>query len=169
MTKKHLASENVVEFEDPLSNYDAIEYESDLQRTLAEETVDAIEPVPFVQVKPTASVREAIDAIHASKASSLLVVSEGKLLGIFTERDVIERVAERFSELANTKVCDVMTANPTVVYETDPIATALAAIVVAGHRHVPVLTIDGTLCGSLSPRRVFSYIEGTFDVQTTNT
>ncbi len=146
-------------FEDPLDDYEPIRYESDLQRALAEEFADSIESKPFVQIEPSATIEQAIEALFRSKVSSVLVVDQGRVVGIFTERDVLEKVAEQYPKLAGNAVSEVMTTNPTVVYETDPAAAALAAIAIGGHRHVPVLGVDNRLHGIVSPRRVFDFIE----------
>lgn len=150
-------------FEDPLSNFEPVEYASDLHRVLAEEPISEIQSTPCVEVGKESSIRDAIEALDKSKVSSLLVVDGNKLVGIFTERDVLEQVAGQFPKIADSPVLEVMTPNPTVVYESDPVGTAVAAIAVAGHRHVPVLRIDGTVMGIVSPRRVLSYLEQHLD------
>ena len=141
-------------FEDPLSNYEPAVYASELHRVLAEEPVSAIQSQPFVKVSVDASIQEAMQALSESEVSSLLVVDKEKLVGIFTERDVLENIAEHLPQLSSTPVREVMTSDPTVVYESDPVGTAVAAIAIAGHRHVPVLRIDGSVLGIVSPRRV---------------
>lgn len=145
-------------FEDPLSNYEPAEYLGELERAFAEDTVAEIQSHPYFEIRPSAPIRQAVQLLDGSKASCLLVVDEGRLVGVFTERDVLERVAEQFPKLAGHPVSEVMTTNPTVVYETDPAAAALAAIAVAGYRHVPVLGIDSRVIGVVSPRRVFDFI-----------
>ncbi len=147
-------------FEDPLSNYEPAEYPSELHRALAEDSVDGIESRPFVRVSASAPIRDALQAMHGLGVSSLLVVRDHNVVGIFTERDVLEKVAERFETLASDPVSSVMTSDPTVIYESDPAAAAVAAIAIAGHRHVPVLTVDGTVAGIISPLRVIHYLEG---------
>ncbi len=150
-------------FEDPLSDFEPPEYSCEFQRVLAEESVSALASQPYVHIRASAPIRQAVQALHGSHASSLLVTDNGKVVGIFTERDVLERVAEQFSKLASRPVREVMTTEPTVVYECDPVGTALAAIAVAGHRHVPVLRVDGTLEGIVSPRCVFDFLEQYFE------
>lgn len=54
---------------------------------------------------------------------------------------------------------DAVEARPCIRVE--PTATVREAV--AGHRHVPVLAIDGTSRGIISPRRVFDFIEKHFD------
>ena len=146
-------------FEDPLSNYEPAEYKSEVERALAEETVDAIQTTPFAQIDPSASVLDAVRVLDESQVSSLLVVEDGRLVGIFTERDVLEKVVEQYSKFCGASVREVMTADPTVIYETDPAASAVAAIAVAGHRHVPVLRVDDSVLGVVSPSRVFDFIQ----------
>jgi signal-transduction protein with cAMP-binding, CBS, and nucleotidyltransferase domain len=146
-------------FEDPLSNYEPPVYASELHRVLAEQPVSTIQAHPWIQVSAATSIEEAIRALNDSNVSSLLVVEGEKLVGIFTERDVLENVAKHLDNLSTTPVHEVMTTDPLVVYESDPVGTAVAAIAVAGHRHVPVLKIDGTVNGIVSPRRVLSCLE----------
>ena len=151
------------EFKDPLCDYAPASFDSHLQRALAEEPVSAIQSQPFATVELGATVREAVDLLRRLQVGSLLVVDdEGRLVGIFTERDVLERVVERYASLAEAPVRDVMTSDPMIVYNHAPSATALAAIAVAGYRHVPVLDEADQLVGIVSPRRVFRFLESHF-------
>ena len=147
-------------FEDPLHNYEPNEYPTELHRVLAEQTVAEIQSRPFVQISDSTPIRDAIQTMHGLSVSSLLVVRDAELVGIFTERDVLEKISEQFDRLASRPVSEFMTTDPTVVYETDPSAAAVAAIAIAGHRHVPMLKIDGTLGGIVSPLRVIHFFEG---------
>ncbi len=146
-------------FEDPLSNFDPPQYKSELQRVLAEELAGGIECRPYKTIDAGASIREAVKTLGETKVSSLLVVEADKVVGIFTERDVLEKVAEDYPTLADSPVSQVMTSDPTVVYESDPAAAAVAAIAVAGHRHVPVLKVDSSLLGIVSPRRFIQFLD----------
>ncbi|MCH5377928.1 MAG: CBS domain-containing protein [Planctomycetes bacterium] len=147
------------EFEDPLSNYEPTVYGDVLEEALAEETVAAIQSKPYAEISPDKTVHGALQALAGLKVASLLVVEKGKLAGVFTERDVLERVALRYPEVKSLPVCEVMTTNPVVVYETDPAGTALSAIAVAGYRHVPVLDVKDRVVGVISPRRVFAFLQ----------
>ncbi len=150
------------EFEDPLSNYDPVEYGTELARVLGEEPVTRITSRPYAEVTSDTPIKNAIHTLHGLKVSSLLVVDEGKLVGIFTERDVLEKVAERYAELADHPLSKVMTVEPLVVYEIDPAGAALAAIAAGGYRHVPLLSTEGEVLGIISPRRVFEYLASHF-------
>ena len=151
-----------VEPDDPLSNFEPVEYSSNLERAFAEEAVAEIECTPYLQISPYAPVQEAVEMLHESGVSSLLVVQGERVVGIFTERDVLEKIVERYSRVRNSPVEQFMTPDPTIVFHSDPAAAAAAAIAVAGHRHVPVLDMDEHVQGVVSPRRVFAFMEKYF-------
>lgn len=154
---------NPEDFVDPLSDYEPTQYESELHRVLAEETVGSMQSTPHTLVSADTPIAEATKTLRDLKVSSLLVVKDDKLVGIFTERDVLEKAAEQFPKMADQPVSAVMTSDPLVVYETDPVGASLAAIAVAGHRHVPVLKMDGTVAGIISPKRVLRRLSGHLD------
>ena len=151
------------EFEDPLENYEPKEYADALEEALAEETVSSIRSKPYAEISPDKPVFGALQALAGLKVASLLVVEDGELVGVFTERDALERVASRYREVRHLPVREVMTSNPVVVYETDPAGAALSAIAVAGYRHVPVLDINDKVVGVISPHRVFEFVQRQFD------
>ena len=146
------------DFVDPLSDYEPREYSDVLREALAEENVSAIRSRPYAEISPDKSVYSALQALAGLKVASLLVVDDGRLVGVFTERDVLERVALRSDETKRMTVREVMTSNPVVVHETDPAGAALSAIAVAGFRHVPVLDVRNVVVGVISPRRVFEFL-----------
>ncbi|MBC8872303.1 MAG: CBS domain-containing protein [Planctomycetes bacterium] len=150
---------------DPLNDYEPREYTDPLEEALAEETVAAIRSKPYAEISPDKTIHAAIQALSGLKVASLLVVEEGRLVGVFTERDVLERVSTRIDDVRELPVREVMTANPIVVYETDPAATALSAIAAAGYRRVPVLDINDEVVGVISPRRVISFLQERFSCE----
>lgn len=152
------------EFQDPLSNYEPRTYGDALQEALAEETVAAIQSRPYAEIAPDRTVYSALQVLSGLKVASLLVVENRRLVGVFTERDALERVATRFAEVQRLPVREVMTTNPIVVYETDPAGAALSAIAVAGYRHVPVLGVNEDVVGVISPRRVLAFIRARLGV-----
>ncbi len=146
------------DFEDPLSNYEPHEYRDAIEEALAEQTVEAIPSRPYAEISPDKSVFDALRALAGLKVASLLVVEDGRLVGVFTERDVLERVALSARDLKQLTVDDVMTANPIVVHDSDSAGGALGAIAVAGYRHVPVVDVNNAVVGVISPRRVFEFL-----------
>jgi CBS domain-containing protein len=76
-----------------------------------------------------------------------------RLAGIFTERDVLNRVSPDRSAL-DQPVSQHMTANPMVLRINDSIAYALHAMSVNGYRHLPVVDEDGHAVSIISARDV---------------
>ena len=146
------------EFEDPLSNFEPRLYDDSLEEALAETTVAAIQMRPYAEIPPDTSVYSALQVLAGLKVASLLVVDHDRLVGVFTERDVLDRVATDFARLKDLPVLHVMTTNPVVLHDTDPAGAALGAIAVAGYRHVPVLDVQERVVGIVSPRRVLAFL-----------
>ncbi|NIL99096.1 MAG: CBS domain-containing protein [Planctomycetales bacterium] len=150
------------DFQDPLENYEPKTYEDPLEQALAEETVSAIRHEPYVRIPPDTPVQAAVEKLAGLHVACLLVEQEGKLVGVFSDRDVLSRVAEEYDQLKDQPVSEVMTNNPIYVYETDSPAAALAVMAVAGYRHVPVLNLDDQLVGIVSPQRVTAFLHRYF-------
>ncbi len=154
-------------FEDPLNNYEFCAYDDELERVLAEELMEVVPAQPCAQIASKTTIRAAVEMLKQLSISSLLIVDDGRLVGIFTERDVLEKVAEQFPKLADHPVANVMTADPLVVYTGDSAGIALAAIAAAGYRHVPVLNEVDQVVGIVSPRRAFAFLESRFESEST--
>jgi CBS domain-containing protein len=146
------------EFRDPVENYDPKEYKDPLERALCEESVAAIQHEPYECISPETTVEAAVKKLAGLHIACLLVAKDGNLLGVFSDRDVLDKVALEYDELRSRPVSEVMTNNPIYVYETDSAAAALAVMVVAGYRHVPVLNLRDKLVGIVSPQRVTAFL-----------
>jgi CBS domain-containing protein len=87
-----------------------------------------------------------------------LVVRDGKLVGIFTERDVLRKVAGAKLDLTATPVEQVMTPNPDTLPATASIAFALREMSVEGYRHIPLVNADGSPEGVVSVRDIVTWL-----------
>jgi CBS domain-containing protein len=125
--------------------------------TILNAPVRALEPRPAVTVPETATIREAIQLMLDRDIGAVLVVREGKAAGIFTERDVLRRVAASAIDQSRP-VAEVMTPDPEVLGPDDGIAFALNRMVVGGYRHVPIVDESGAPLAVLSQREVVGYI-----------
>lgn len=87
-----------------------------------------------------------------------LIVQNGKLAGIFTERDVLKKVAGVPMELEKTAVSKVMTADPFTLPEDCSIAFALHHMSSEGYRHLPLVKPDRTPVGVVGVRDIVAYL-----------
>lgn len=84
-------------------------------------------------------VADAIRRMHDSGADCLLVCEGDRLVGIFTDRDAVVKLAGR--PLDGVVVADAMTRDPVVLRRDDTLAVAIHKMAVGGFRHIPV--VDG--------------------------
>lgn len=101
-----------------------------------------IEPRKLVVAPPEASVSEAARLMKKGKVAAVMIVQEGRLVGIFTERDAVFRVMARGLDATSTALRDVMTADPTTVTPDESFGYALLLMQKKGFRHVPVVEAD---------------------------
>jgi CBS domain-containing protein len=128
-----------------------------VERSLMEETVGALAPRAAVTLPATASVGEAIQKMLAFDIGAVLIVADdGRLLGIFSERDLLTKVVDD-PNYAAKPLPQFMTPNPEAVRETDTLAFVLHKMDSGGYRHLPVLK-NGRPVGMISVRDMLRHI-----------
>ena len=93
----------------------------------------------LVVAAPDASVREAARLMKEAGVGAVLVVSDGQLVGIFTERDAVNRVMAMDRDPRTTRLDEVMTPGPKTLSPDEPFGHALLLMNEHGFRHVPVV------------------------------
>lgn len=104
------------------------------------------------------TVRHAARIMAERHIGAILITENGRLEGIFTERDVLNRVVAPGRDPETLRIGEVMTRNPDTV---PPDATALDTMVrmqTKGYRHLPVVE-DGELIGIVSVRDLFDAVK----------
>src|SRR5439155_3338175 len=123
-----------------------------------EDSVSLLRPKLPIAVRPNNTVRETIQIMLTHDVGALLVVSDHvKLVGIFTERDLLTRVAGLYDNYGELPVQDFMTPEPETVTVDDTLAFALHKMDVGGYRHLPILR-EGRPVGVLSVRDMLRHI-----------
>jgi CBS domain-containing protein len=102
-----------------------------------------------VSVVPSTPVVEAVRIMNDENIGAVLVLDGSKLLGIFTERDVMVRVVGSKRDPATTLVSEVMTTPVRSVEPTSRASEALKLMSDRRHRHLPVVE-NGQLRGLVS-------------------
>lgn len=110
-----------------------------------------IEHQELVAAPGNLTVRDAARLMKERHVGAVMIVEDGKLAGIFTERDVLFRVVAEDRDARTTCLADVMTRNPRTVHPDKPFADALRLMYEGGFRHVPVVE-DGRAVGVISAR-----------------
>jgi CBS domain-containing protein len=90
-------------------------------------------------VGPDTQVTECVRLMTSEKIGALVVMEGERLIGIFTERDALNKVLAGGLDPGNTKVYDVMTKNPYCIPPTTTVGEAMELITKRRFRHLPIV------------------------------
>jgi CBS domain-containing protein len=119
------------------------------------EHLDALGIEPAETIDATADVNEAIRRMHDKAIDCVLETEGGRLVGIFTDRDAVLKVAGLPREAR--PISTLMTRDPVVLRHDETIAVAINKMAVGGFRHIPIV-VDGRPTGVVTARDVFRHL-----------
>ena len=131
--------------------------EQQLGEAILGATIRELEPPAPVLVSESASIESVIHLMLERGIGSVLVQREGRMVGIFTERDVLRRVVS-CSVGGERPVAEVMTPDPECLGPDDGIAFALNRMIVGGFRHIPIVDDRDGPVAIVSQRDVVAFI-----------
>jgi CBS domain-containing protein len=104
-----------------------------------------------LKASPETPVSKVAVLMANKNVGAAMVVEDERLVGIFTERDIVCRVVARGLDARTTRVVDVMTPAPDTVDPDKPLGYALLKMHELGFRHLPVIE-GGKVVGIVSAR-----------------
>ncbi len=110
-----------------------------------------MEKKKLLTAPPETTVSKAAELMANKNVGAVMVVEEGRLIGIFTERDAVFRVMAPGRDAKTTKLAEVMTNEPKTVDPGKSFGYALLMMHENGFRHVPVIE-NGIPVGIVSSR-----------------
>jgi CBS domain-containing protein len=137
-----------------------------LARSVMEDNLGRLEHDETVSVAPDTPVQEVARLMKTRNSGCALVVDRGKLIGIFTEHDVLKKMTGVLSEPpavaggspgTTALIRDLMSPNPETLNEKNSVAEALNKMSLGRYRHIPFSKSDGTYAVA-SIRSVLKYI-----------
>jgi len=130
---------------------------------LLEDPLSKLGPAEPICVAEATTVHDAIQAMLGGRQAGVLVVDAGgRLTGIFTERDVLTRVAGRGLDARQTTLRDVMTRDPEALEPTERVGYALHCMRVAGYRTIPLVDADRRPVGVVTVTDVVRWLGDLF-------
>ena len=118
---------------------------------LSEPIRNVMERKRLVMAPPETSVSAAARLMAANRVGAVMVIEGTRLVGIFTERDVVFRVIAEQRDVETTRLAEVMTPAPVTVSPQESFGYALILMHENGFRHVPVVE-NGEPVGMVSAR-----------------
>ena len=130
------------EFQDEYSESLESEFRK-LQGALLNDTVKLLAPSEPIRLTAAATVHEAVTKMVANRRAAVVIVdADGRLIGIFTERDVLTRVVGQGRDIHRTPLGEVMTPDPEALSPQDRICYAVNRMNNAGYRTVPLVDAE---------------------------
>jgi CBS domain-containing protein len=118
---------------------------------------DLVRNQTLASLPPNATVQDAARIMTERHIGAVLVAVDGRLQGIFTERDVLARVVAAGLDPDDTVLGRVMTPNPDTVAPNNTALEALRRMTECGYRHLPV--VDGEqIVGIVSIRDLYAAV-----------
>lgn len=156
-----------LEVDDPYFDADDKSKRHSLDDGVLREPISTLEPRAPVCVGRQDSIRQAIHLMQEHRIGCVLVTEAGRLVGIFTERDVLRQVVG--SDIADTApVSDLMTPGPETLTPDTAIAFALNKMSLGGFRHVPIVDDRNTPVGIVSVKDIVEYVASFFPQEIQN-
>jgi len=141
----------------------------DIERALLHEAIRTLELKPAIAVPLDATLAHAVATLQAEHIGCVLVTGAGGgLVGIFTERDLLTKVAGQPLDWAREQVSRFMTPGPETLRPGDPIAWALNCMHLGGYRHVPLTDEGGRPVGVVSVKDIVDLIVELFPAAVLN-
>ncbi|MGZ8688355.1 MAG: CBS domain-containing protein [Gaiellaceae bacterium] len=114
--------------------------------------VDVMRP-DYIEVAPEDTLGEVAERMTAKNVGAVAVKDFGRLIGILTERDLLQAMAARVHS-SEARVRQWMTADPITAPGDTEVQEAARVMLEHGFRHLPVVDGDGQVIGVVSLRRV---------------
>ena len=122
---------------------------------------------PPALVERSASIRETVEAMRGKHRGVALICDRGRLVGIFTERDLLNKIiGEPVSWSASME--QFMTPNPAKLSLDDSLVVVMHLMHDGGYRNVPLVDAEGKAAGVVTVRDVITYFAEHFPKEVLN-
>lgn len=115
-------------------------------------------PGQLLSVEPETTVAEVARRMRTDDSDSVAVMSEGRLVGIITERDLVRAIADGVDP-QQVRADVVMTSDPATVDADEDVAMVAVKMMRLGVRHLPVVNKAGKPVGLVSARNLVAVLD----------
>ena len=129
-----------------------------VELTLRQTKIRHLQLKEMVCVAPDTSLGETIATMQRQRNGCALVAVESSLMGIFTERDLIRKVAGCSQVGLDRPIRDFMTPEAAVLSPDNSLLEAVLLMNQGGYRHIPLVDSDDRVCNCLSVINIVDYL-----------
>lgn len=159
-----MSAEQAAEEQKPV--IESPEEKTDKPRRVRKDSVSLMRTEDFVCIEPTTPLREAIERMKEDEGGCAIVCDAGRIVGIFTERDLIAKVVGEEVDM-NAPVSQHMTPVVETLSFDATVGDAVELMNRTGYRNIPLVR-DGQLSGSISVFDVITYLSESYPKETMN-
>jgi CBS domain-containing protein len=146
-----------------LTQEDVRQIQTDVERSLMHEQIRSLQPVEPLTVERGTPLKQAIQIMRNKNIGCVVVTGDnGKLAGILTERDLLQKVAGQNLDHSQCRVEDFMSPAPECSKSEHPLAYALHRMIISDIRYLPLVDENDRPEGIISSRDVIAYINKRF-------
>ena len=138
-----------------------------LEQELQSEKVSHLDLSGFSQVTSGVTVRDTLARMRADKHNTCLIIKDGRLVGIFTDRDVLRKVVTE-PAILESRIDDVMTSNPITIHPNSTAAEALKLMDDNHFRNLPAVDEVGTIHGHMTHQTIIHYLAARYPKEVLN-
>ena len=132
---------------------------TEVERSLMKDPVECLQPISPLRVELETSLEDAIQMMRNHGIGCVLITdADGKLTGILTERDLLQKVAGKGLDLAQSLVGDFMSPAPESSKPDHPLGYALHRMIVSDIRYLPIVDSSDRPAGIVSSRDIIAYM-----------
>ena len=141
--------------------------EARIEEILRTDSIRSMEIEAVASVAASATLREVVAVMQKRRVAAVVVTDAGRVVGIFTERDVLNRIVG-LALNETLPISEVMTRTPRVLSPDDRIADAIHLMTDKGYRHIPLVDRDEREVGMISARDIVEFIAGHYPKEVYN-
>src|SRR4051812_28835410 len=130
---------------------------SQFESSVMHQPLTALEMTRVHAVAPETSLEDAVQTLVRQKVAILEVVQDGRLIGVLSVRDIVDRVGADYAGKMQSPVSQFMTKAPETLPPDAPVTFAINRMDVGGYRHVPVVQ-DDRMVGVVSAGDVIRFV-----------
>jgi CBS domain-containing protein len=139
---------------------------TDAPRRVRTRSVSQLQTDDFVCIEPATPIHEAIERMKEDEGGCAIVCEAGRIVGIFTERDLIAKVISEEVSMNDPVSLYMTTTVETLTFDAT-IGDAVELMNRKGYRNIPLVR-DGQLSGSISVFDVITYLAESYPKETMN-
>ncbi len=154
-------TDNCVDCGQPLDDTTLPPPKNEVERTLLQDHISVLAPNTPIAVDPTTPLGDVL-RLMVNRNIGCVIVAEGQQpVGIFSERDALHKVNTEAKAYSDRPVSEFMTPKPETEVADAKIAFAVRRMDLGSYRHLPIVSENGDLVGTISARDILRHLTET--------